>query len=276
MPCSTVTRADTIGYSAKRPRCYAGSAFFRSIDRDWKYRVVNAANHIFLVEDDRRLAALVSEYLEQQGFSVSHESRGDRAAQRIPTDLPDLVILDLMLPGLDGYEICRAVRPRYPGPILMLTARDEDLDQVLGLELGADDYVVKPVQPRVLLARIRALLRRFEPDARQAAADRDELDFGRLWVSRRTREVCLDGAPVSLTDNELELLWLLASRAGVVLGRDLILSRLRGIGYDGLDRSVDIGVSRLRRKLGEDTANPAGIKTVRGRGYLFVADFWRH
>jgi DNA-binding response OmpR family regulator len=231
--------------------------------------------HLFLVEDDRRLAALIGEYLRGQGFRVSHEIRGDRAVARILREPPDLVILDLMLPGLDGHGVCREIRGQYLGPVMMLTARDEDLDQVLGLELGADDYVVKPVQPRVLLARIRALLRRFGPSPQgEMPEPRDELRFNRLRLSYATREARLDGEPVELTDNELELLWLLASRAGEVLSRELILNRLRGIGYDGLDRSVDIAVSRLRRKLEPNPARPGRIKTVRGRGYLFVADAW--
>ena len=228
---------------------------------------------LFLVEDDRRLAALIREYLEQQAFSVSHEIRGDRAARRIPREQPDLVILDLMLPGLDGHAVCREIRPQYAGPVMMLTASDEDMDQVLGLELGADDYVVKPVEPRVLLARVRALLRR-NGNASKPKDDADELQFNRLLLSMGTREARLDNSPVELTDNELDLLWLLASHAGEVLSRDLILSRLRGIGYDGMDRSVDIAVSRLRRKLEADPTRPAGIKTVRGRGYLFVPDAW--
>lgn len=228
---------------------------------------------LFLVEDDRRLAALIREYLEQQAFSVNHETRGDRAARRIPREQPDLVILDLMLPGLDGHAVCRGIRPEYAGPVMMLTASDEDMDQVLGLELGADDYVVKPVEPRVLLARVRALLRR-NGNAPKLKDDADELQFNRLLLSMGTREARLDDLPVELTDNELDLLWLLASHAGEVLSRDLILSRLRGIGYDGMDRSVDIAVSRLRRKLETDPARPAGIKTVRGRGYLFVPDAW--
>ena len=234
-----------------------------------------APNHLFLVEDDRRLAALISEYLQGQGFRISHEIRGDRAPSRILDTQPDLVILDLMLPGLDGHGVCREIRAGYPGPVMMLTARDEDLDQVLGLELGADDYVVKPVQPRVLLARVRALLRRFGQAATPPATeDRDELHFNRLRLSYATREVHLDGNLVEVTDNELELLWLLAGRAGEILSRDLILKRLRGIGYDGLDRSVDIAISRLRRKLEPDPSRPIGIKTVRGKGYLFVADVW--
>jgi DNA-binding response OmpR family regulator len=219
--------------------------------------------HVVLVEDDRRLAALIAEYLGGQGFSVSHEVRGDRAPERILAEQPDLVILDLMLPGLDGHAVCRAIRPHFAGPAMMLTARDEGLDQVLGLELGADDYVVKPVRPRVLLARLHALLRCADRPAASPPAT-EEIAFKRLRLSRRFREARLDGRPLELTDSELELLWLLASHAGEVLSRELILSRLRGIGYDGLDRSVDIAVSRLRRKLAQDPSRPVEIKTVRG------------
>lgn len=166
-----------------------------------------APTRIFLVEDDRRLASLMVEYLEQQGFRITHEIRGDRAPGRILVAPPDLVILDLMLPGLDGHGVCREIRPRYKGPIMMLTASDEDLDQVLGLELGADDYVVKPVQPRVLLARIRALLRRHTSVGdRGAEAGADELSFGRLRLSPSSREVHLDGISIPLTGSELELL----------------------------------------------------------------------
>ncbi len=230
----------------------------------------SSETHIFLVEDDQRLAGLISEYLQQQGLQVSHEPRGDRAVQRILIAQPDLVILDIMLPGLDGHGVCRAIRGDYAGPIMMLTARDEDLDQVLGLELGADDYVIKPVKPRVLLARIQALLRRYG----QAAGNKNDLRFQRLRLAYHSRQAFLDGSLVELTDNELELLWLLASHPGEVLSRELILQKLRGIGYDGMDRSVDIGISRLRHKLEENPARPQGIKTVRARGYVFVAEAW--
>ncbi len=236
------------------------------------------STRILLVEDDVRLAALIQEYLQQQGLEVMIEHRGDRAVKRVPAERPDLIVLDLMLPGRDGLDVCRDIRPSFHGPILMLTARDEDIDQIVGLELGADDYVNKPVQPRVLLARIRALLRRFPGNVsdriQQNEKPASELVFGTLQIDQPSREVLLDGRPVEMTTNEFELLWLLASRAGEVLNRDLILSTVRGIDYDGLDRSVDISVSRLRRKLGDDSARPSRIKTVRGRGYLFVGDAW--
>ena len=236
-------------------------------------------DHILLVEDDIRLASLIREYLQQQGLRVAIEQRGDRAVKRIVDEHPDLVVLDLMLPGRDGFEVCREVRPSFPGPILMLTARDEDVDQIVGLELGADDYVTKPVQPRVLLARIRALLRRVqsqsaEPKAQQPQEQVNTLTFGKLKIDRASRDVLLGEKAIDLTTNEFELLWLLGLHAGEILSRNVILSTVRGIGYDGLDRSVDINISRLRKKLGDTPAQPSRIKTVRGRGYLFVADAW--
>jgi len=233
---------------------------------------------ILLVEDDIRLSTLVQEYLQQQAMTVSIEHRGDNACQRIIAEMPDLVVLDLMLPGMDGLEVCKTVRPEYSGPILMLTARDEDIDQVVGLEIGADDYVTKPVQPRVLLARIRALLRRFSPQAQQIALQKnntDDIHYDGFRISATAREVWLDGTALDLTTNEFELLWLLASHAGEVLTRNAILDQLRGIDYDGLDRSVDIRISRLRKKLGDNTSRPFRIKTIRGKGYLFIKEAWK-
>ena len=232
---------------------------------------------VLLVEDDVRLAALIQEYLQNQSINVSIEHRGDHACDRILNESPDLVVLDLMLPGLDGLSVCRTVRPKYDGPILMLTARDEDIDQVVGLEIGADDYVTKPVQPRVLLARIRALLRRFpkrEPSPGTVTAVKTEHHYDTFKISATAREAWLDGAVVDLTTNEFELLWLLASRPGEILSRDIILENLRGIDYDGADRSVDLRISRLRKKLGDNTSHPTRIKTIRGKGYLLVKEAW--
>ncbi len=205
--------------------------------------------------------------MEQHSYILHIEGRGDTAVQRIKDEQPDLVILDLMLPGLDGMDVCRQVRSQYKNPILMLTARDEDIDQVLGLELGADDYVIKPVKPRVLLARIQNLLRRFsqKPETRTAP-----FTIGELFISTTTREATLCGKPLSLSSQEYELLYLLTSNAGTILSRDDILSSLSGIEYDGLDRSVDIRIARLRKLLMDDPANPRYIKTVRSKGYLFL------
>ena len=237
-------------------------------------------NTILLVEDDQRLSDLMREYLTKQGLLVEVEYRGDTAVQRILNLQPDLVVLDLMLPGLDGLEVCRQIRPAYEGPILMLTARDEDVDQIVGLELGADDYVIKPVQPRILLARIRTLLRRMQlPQAVTTSNANDQasksLDFDRLQIDPSAREVTIDKQIIELSTQEYELLFLLASNAGEVLSRDQIFEAMSGIEYDGLDRSVDIRISRLRKLLEINSDKPSGIKTVRGQGYLFVAQGWK-
>lgn len=235
---------------------------------------------ILLIEDDERLAHLTAEYLQKNDFEVSIEERGDAAENRILNENPDLVILDVMLPGKDGFEVCRSVRAKYKGVILMLTARDEDLDQILGLELGADDYIAKPVQPRLLLARIKALLRRSSSSTSPAehsteTGETTQLAFGNFRISQATRSTHLGDEVIDLTTAEFDLLWLLASHAGSILSRDDLLQQLRGIGFDGLDRSIDARISRLRRKLGDDPDNPTRIKTVRGKGYLFSKHDWQ-
>lgn len=226
--------------------------------------------HILLVEDDERLAKLICEYLEQQGFEMQWESRGDTALRNFSART-NLVILDLMIPGVDGLGVCRELRGHYTGPIVMLTAKGSDIDQVLGLELGADDYILKPVEPRVLLARIRALLRRFDQSPNESASS----SFGELVIVPAAQQATLRGAPLPLTSQEFDLLCLLSSRPGEVLSRAEIYERLRGLEYDGLDRSVDVCVSHLRKKLGDDGDNPRMIKTVWGKGYLFVAEGWQ-
>lgn len=229
---------------------------------------------ILLVEDDARLAALIRDYLSQHDMHVAVEHRGDRAAARILSEQPDLVILDLMLPGLNGFDVCRRIRPAYRGPVLMLTASDEDADHVTGLEIGADDYVVKPAAPRVLLARARSLLRRTHDVGAAPTQGVNTLSFGRLHIQYDTRGVRLRDQAIGLTTSEFDLLWQLARHAGSVLTRDEILASSRGIAYDGLDRSVDARISRLRRKLGDDPERPTRIKTVWRRGYLFSPDGW--
>ncbi|AMR66393.1 response regulator [Aquipseudomonas alcaligenes] len=226
---------------------------------------------ILIVEDDQRLAELTQEYLQSNGLQVAIESDGARAAARILKEQPDLVVLDLMLPGEDGLSICRKVRGQFTGPILMLTARTDDMDEVLGLEMGADDYVCKPVRPRVLLARIRALLRRSEGGEAPVENQR-RLEFGPLVIDSAMREAWLRGASVELTSAEFDLLWLLAANAGRILSREEIFTALRGIEYDGQDRSIDVRISRIRPKIGDDPMHPRLIKTVRSKGYLFVAE----
>lgn len=227
-------------------------------------------SQVLIVEDDRRLAELTREYLEANGFVVAVEGDGAHAAARIIDEQPDLVILDLMLPGEDGLSICRKVRQRYAGPILMLTARSDDLDQVQGLDMGADDYVCKPVRPRLLLARINALLRRSEAPA--PAVERRALQFGPLRVDSTLREAWLGEAGIELTSAEFDLLWLLVSNAGRILSREEIFTSLRGVGYDGQDRSIDVRISRIRPRIGDDPIHPRMIKTIRGKGYLFVRE----
>lgn len=225
---------------------------------------------VLLVEDNARLAASIRDYLENHNLEVFIEGDGMAVAERMERLRPDIVVLDLMLPGKDGLSVCRDIRRGDRTPILILTAKGEDIDQVLGLEMGADDYVVKPVEPRVLLARIEAILRRarsspMEPrDARLAA--------GRLSIDGARRTAAISGKDVELTTGDFDILWLLASRQGVVVTRDEILRVVRGIDYDGLDRSIDARICRLRRKLADAGGAESMIKTVRLRGYLFTGE----
>lgn len=239
-----------------------------------------STTRILLVEDDLRLSELIQDYLSQQGFLVLTEPRGDTGLERIIAEQPDLVVLDLMLPGMDGLTVCRKARQDYDGPVLMLTAREDDTDQVVGLELGADDYVKKPVEPRLLLARIRAMLRRYDRASRTnsnslyRASETEELVFDTLRLDKAAQEVSLAGKSVNLTTNEFFLLWTLASYGGHTLDRETLFKKTRGISYDGIDRSIDISISRLRKKLGDSTEKPWRIKTVWGQGYLFVKNAW--
>lgn len=233
--------------------------------------VSESHKQLLLVEDDEHLAAVIAEYLEMHGFSVSIESRGDRAVKRIIATRPELVILDIMLPGKDGFAICREIRPEYDGPVLMLTARSEEMDQLVGLELGADDYIAKPVQPRLLLARIHAVLRRMH-GGRALSSRESVLSFSDLHIDLATREVRLGEEFPELTTAEFDLLALLATHAGQVLDRDYLSQKIKGIEYDGIDRSIDLAISRLRRKIGDDPQRPRRIKTIRARGYLFAGN----
>ena len=220
---------------------------------------------ILLVEDDRELADLTRDFLQNEGFVVWHESEGRAARDRILTSPPDLIILDIMLPGMNGYTVCQEVRPKYNGPILFLTARDDELDEILGLEMGGDDYVTKPVRPQLLLARVRALLRRAVSTQRPTVSKRV---VGDLMVDANRREVRLGERVVELTTYEFDLLYYLAYRASEVVSRQDIYQALFNYDYDGIDRSVDVYISRLRQKLGGDNSTSVSIKTVRGVGYL--------
>lgn len=219
---------------------------------------------LLLVEDDARLARLVREYLEREGFTVDVLHDGTSAVSRILDDPPDLVLLDQMLPGLDGLQVLQRVRQDYPGPVVMLTARTGEVDQIVGLEMGADDYVSKPASPRLLLARIKAQLRRASA---RTGVTRWE-DAG-VVVDAAAREARVGDRAVDLTSAEFDLLWALVEHAGRPVSRDALLRQLRGIAYDGVDRSVDVRVSAVRRKLREAGAGER-IETVRGVGYQFV------
>lgn len=235
---------------------------------------IDHALRVLLVEDDAELARAISEYLTKQGMEVSVEGRGDRAAQKITESKPDLVILDVMLPGKDGFEVCRELRGAgNKVAIIILTAKEEDFDQVLGLELGADDYLAKPVQPRILLARIKAITRRLH-SASSNANEGNVLQFGRLCIHGIDREVTLDDRRIDLSPAEFDLLWLLATNAGKVMQRNDILRALRGLHYSGADRSVDARLYRLRRRFGDDKDASWKIKTVRPHGYMFCQEPW--
>jgi DNA-binding response OmpR family regulator len=214
---------------------------------------------ILLVEDDAPLAALVADYLGRHGFEVSVEPSGRAAVARILAERPDLVLLDLGLPDQDGLSVCRQVRTDYAGTLVVFTARGDDVDKIVGLELGADAYVAKPVHPRLLLAKIQSLLLH-----RSRGLSGDRLELGGLVVDRASRRVTRRGQDVDLTSGEFDLIWLLASRAGQPVDRDTLYAELRGIAYDGADRAVDVLITRVRRKL------PGRIRTVRAVGYLFA------
>ena len=225
--------------------------------------------HITLVEDDKRLAELVQQFLQQNNFQVTVINRGDKAIDFILANNPDLLILDIMLPYMDGFTICRNIRQKYTNPILFLTAKDSDFDHVLGLEIGADDYIIKPIEPHVLLARINTLFRRVHNKS-----DRAKLLFGKLSIDKQARLVKYDKQVIELTSHEFELLWLLANDAGEIQSRDYIHQKMIGREYDGLDRSVDVRISRLRKKLFDNTESPFRLITVWGKGYMFSATAW--
>jgi two-component system, OmpR family, response regulator RstA len=221
---------------------------------------------ILLVDDDASLTEVVAEYLSGWGYIVSTCGEGGAAIDHIRQSPPDLVVLDLTMPGVDGLAVCRAVRADYGGQILMLTALVDDIDEVTGLEIGADDYVRKPVQPRVLLARIRALLRR-----RVAPQPDEQLRLGPLCIDRGTLDVTLGDTKLDVTTSEFQALELLVQNAGRVVTRDELYTQLRGIAWDGLDRSMDLRISRVRNRLIHAGGSGDWIKSVRGQGYLFVS-----
>jgi len=232
-------------------------------------------HNLLMIEDDARLAQMVSEYLGQSGLHVAHCGDGQGGLARLTgpdaAELPDLVILDLMLPDMDGLEICRRIRalptPASQVPVLMLTAKGDPMDRVIGLEIGADDYLPKPFEPRELLARIRAILRRRETGVQPAA---QTLRFGSLEIDRDARTVTVNGQLADLTSYQFDLLVTIAERAGRVLTRDQIMEAVRGRELEAFDRSIDVHMGRIRAAIEADPKNPRRILTVRGVGYVFA------
>jgi DNA-binding response OmpR family regulator len=225
------------------------------------------AERVLMIDDDRRLAEMVSDYLGGAGFRLTLAPTAREGEALLKREAFDAVILDLMLPDADGLEVCRRLRTASDLPILMLTARGEPMDRVIGLEVGADDYLGKPFEPRELLARLRAVLRR-----RAAPRGADILRFGRLEIDKGARLVRLDGEERGLTSYQFALLLALAERAGRVLSRDALMDVLKGEKLEAFDRSVDVHVSRIRAAIEDDAKKPRRILTVRGAGYVFARD----
>ena len=220
---------------------------------------------ILLIEDDQRLAELVKKYLTDAGFSITAANTGGIGLTLHDRESFDALILDLMLPDMDGLDVCRKVRARAQTPILMLTARGEAMDRVVGLEMGADDYLPKPFEPRELLARLRAILRRSKSDNRA-----DIMHFGRLEIDTGAREVRLDGKSKPLTSYQFALLVALAQHAGRVMSRDAIMDLMKHEPLEAFDRSIDVHISRIRAAIEDDVKRPRRIITVRGAGYVFA------
>lgn len=220
-----------------------------------------------LIEDDLRLANLTRDYLQKHGLLVTSVNDGDRGLEEALANRFDVVLLDLMLPGRDGISVCQKIRERSDVPIIMITARGEEADRVLGLELGADDYVPKPFSPRELLARIRSVIRRARG---QLGPKREPVQVDRLHMDPGTRHATLAGEDLDLTGYEFDLLMALAERAGRVLSREQLMEMARGNAEEAFDRSIDVHISRLRQKLGDNPRSPRLIKTVRGVGYQYM------
>ena len=228
-------------------------------------------NHsILLIDDDVELTQLISQYLGSNGFNVHAHHHGEQVPELIEQLKPDVIVLDLMLPGVDGLTICKTIRPLFDGAIIMLTALGDDIDEVTGLEVGADDYLAKPVKPRVLLAHIRAQLRR-QTKLQQTQTDQGVFCYGQaIKIDASKRLVENQGQEVSLSSAEFDLLWLLAQHVGEIVNREHLHEQIFRLPFDGLDRSIDLRISRIRKKLKDDPKDPHIIKTVRNVGYLLA------
>jgi two-component system phosphate regulon response regulator OmpR len=225
------------------------------------------AERLLIIDDDARLAAMVVDYLTAAGFLVDCRVTGREGLAAIERETYDAIILDVMLPDIDGFEVCRRIRARAHIPILMLTARGEEMDRIIGLEIGADDYLPKPFSPRELQARLRAILRRGRAPA---PAEDAELRFGRLQIDPSSRMVRIDGQEKTLTSFQFDLLAALAENAGRVLNRERLMDLVKGEEFDAFDRSIDVHISRIRSAIEDDPKHPRRIITVRGAGYVFA------
>lgn len=225
------------------------------------------AERVLIIDDDQRLAAMLTEYLKTRGYDIRSEPDGTRGLASAARHGVDAVILDVMLPDIDGFEVCRRLRAISDVPVLMLTARGDDTDRIVGLEIGADDYLPKPFNPRELLARLRAILRRRQAGRAETSAP---LRFGRLEIDRAARQVRLDGELRALTSYQFELLAAMAERAGRVLSRDQLMDLVKGETIEAFDRSIDVHISRIRAAIEDDPKHPRRIVTVRGTGYVFA------
>jgi DNA-binding response OmpR family regulator len=230
--------------------------------------VSHVADRILIIEDETNIASFVKLYLEKAGFVVEHATHGEDGLARVAANAPALILLDLNLPDIDGLEVCRRVRATSSVPILMLTARDDDVDKIVGLEVGADDYVTKPFNPRELVARIKTILRRAAAPVPTAPAERVPLVHGALRIDAARREVTLAGAAIQLAPKEFDLLWALMEHRGIVLTRDQLLERVWGYTFAGDTRTVDVHVRQLRRKIGDTCP----VVTVWGVGYKVSDD----
>ncbi len=237
-------------------------------------------NKIVYVEDDPDVGALIAAYLGKHDMDVVVEPRGDNAEATIARENPDLVLLDIMLPGKDGMTLCRDLRGQWAGPIVLLTSLDSDMNHILSLEMGANDYILKTTPPAVLLARLRLHLRQNPGNGSHTVATQSALTphktirFGTLVIDPVNRQVLLSDESIALSTADFDLLWELATHAGQIMDRDALLKNLRGVSYDGMDRSVDVAISRLRKKLQDSATEPYRIKTVRNKGYLFAPHAW--
>jgi DNA-binding response OmpR family regulator len=227
------------------------------------------SNPVLIVEDDRKTASLVALYLEREGFKTVAAHDGDQALELARRHNPVFVVLDLMLPKMDGWEVCRTIRRSSDVPILILTAREEEMDRVLGLSLGADDYVVKPFSPRELVARVKAILRRTRSESRE---QKNLLSFGRLVLDLQKRRVTLNNRPISLTRFEYNLLATFMAARGKIFSREELLTCLYPSGEAVIDRVIDVHIGKLRQKIEDDVSTPRYILTVRGLGYRFADD----